>query len=67
MPELEFKLRQDGVTKGFSSNTRAVRDKKYGWVWHGCWFPKKQGWLTTMPRLSEFRHADKPHTHKSTK
>ena len=27
----------------------------------------KRGGLTTMDRLSEFRHADQPHTHKSTK
>jgi hypothetical protein len=43
MSELEFKLRQDGVTEGFCGDTRAVRDKEYGWIWHGELFFLKAG------------------------
>jgi hypothetical protein len=44
VPEFEFKLRQDGVTKGFCGNARAVRDKEYGWIRHGELFFFKAGW-----------------------
>jgi hypothetical protein len=32
--KFHLKLRQDGVAKGFCSNTSAVRDKEYGGVGH---------------------------------
>jgi hypothetical protein len=35
MPGLNFKLRQDGVAKGFGSDAGAIGYKKDGASWHG--------------------------------
>jgi hypothetical protein len=35
MPGLNFKLRQDGVAKGFGGDTGAIGYKKDGASWHG--------------------------------
>ena len=62
VPEFELKLRQDGVTKGFCGNARAVRDKEYGWIWHGELFFFKAGWANyngQIIRISPCRSA--PH------
>ena len=45
MAGLDFKLRQDGVAKGFSSDASAVRDKKDRGVGHGCF---QRGWAQTQ-------------------